>query len=82
MTTSFKKRLTELESSNGGHVDIRSLTDEELWALLPSWWRTLPDAVFDELALLDRKTEAGRQRYRELKKMYGSRRQQDENERG
>ncbi len=82
MTTSFKKRLTELESSNGGKVDVRTLTDEELWSLLPPWWRMLPDAVFDELTLLDRETEAGRQRYRELKKMYGSRIQQAENQRG
>lgn len=71
MATNFEKRLSELESSNGGHVDIRTLTDEQLWSLLPAWWRSVPTAVFEELASLDRKTDEGRQRYRVLKRLYG-----------
>jgi len=72
MTTNFKKRLDAIESLPYGARDVQSLSDDELWALLPAWWRTVPDAVFEELALLSRKTDEGRQRYRELKKMYGA----------
>ncbi len=67
----FEKRLSDLEQSSDRRTDIRSCSDEELWAMLPAWWQTVPADVFEELALLDRTTEAGRQRYRVLKRLYG-----------
>ncbi len=82
MTTSFKKRIDALEARPGGARDVSRMSDDELWALLPPWWRTVPDEVFDELAILDRGTEEGRKRYRELKKMYGNRRHQSDTEGG
>lgn len=70
MRSTIEKRLGELESSSDRRTDIRSCSDEELWAMLPAWWRTVPANVFEELALLDRKTEAGRRRYQELTKIF------------
>lgn len=73
MRLKTETRLAALEQTAKPR-GIQSLSDAELWALLPAWWRNAPDALIDELCgllALREIDEAAAARYREFESRYG-----------